>query len=171
MASRRPWPGSRGWVPSPSRRPCRSYFLTRSLPGAGLSVSVPGFLLLAAWAGVFGTAVRTWRAQRVVWPNTRYDAPLALFLAAALLSLAVSQYPLLSVREARAVLLEPILFFWLLPVLRRVHGATAALVGFLSIAAITAGWQSCRSGSAWAARPPKGSCERKRGTRRRTTWR
>ena len=47
-----------------------------------------------------------------------YDAPLALFLVAALLSLLVTEYPLLSVRELRALILEPVLFFWLLHTLR-----------------------------------------------------
>src|SRR5207302_8213641 len=61
---------------------------------------------------------------------------LALFLLAALLSLSVTQYPLLSVRELRATILEPVLFFWLLYVLPGSPGW--ALGGFLVSASLTA---------------------------------
>jgi O-antigen ligase len=70
------------------------------------------------------------------FPTSPYDVPLALLLLATLLSLLVTQYPLLSAREIRAVLLEPILFFWLLQCLR--GSASFALVGFLTGATVTA---------------------------------
>ncbi|HEY0582640.1 MAG TPA: O-antigen ligase family protein, partial [Chloroflexota bacterium] len=58
------------------------------------------------------------------------------FLAASVLSLPVTEYPLLSVRELRALIVEPVLFFWLLHVLR--GSAQFALAGFLVTATITA---------------------------------
>src|SRR5213078_4304135 len=70
------------------------------------------------------------------WPKSSYDAPLAMLLVSALLSLAVTQYPLLSVRELRALVLEPVLFFWLL---QAFEGSRYwALAGFLCGATVTA---------------------------------
>jgi O-antigen ligase len=59
-----------------------------------------------------------------------------LFSLAALLSLLVTEYQLLSVRELRALILEPVLFFWLLHTLR--GSARVALAGFLVGATLTA---------------------------------
>ena len=53
-----------------------------------------------------------------------------------MLSLLVTEYPLLSVRELRALILEPVLFFWLLHTLR--GSAALALGGFLVGATLTA---------------------------------
>ncbi|MBV9596166.1 MAG: O-antigen ligase family protein [Chloroflexi bacterium] len=70
------------------------------------------------------------------WPSGPYDAPLALLLVATLLSLLVTQYPLLSVREMRALILEPVLFFWLLRCLP--DSDRCALAGFVTGATLTA---------------------------------
>jgi O-antigen ligase len=107
------------------------FFFGRPLAGP-ISVTPPGLSLMAAWVAVI---VRH-RRIGAVWPRTGYDAPLALFLIAALLSLLVTEYPLLSVRELRAVILEPLLFFWLLYILP--GSAAWALRGFLVAATVTA---------------------------------
>jgi O-antigen ligase len=59
-----------------------------------------------------------------------------MFLLAALGSLLVTEYPLLSARELRALILEPVLFFLLLYTLP--NSALAALGGFLTAATVTA---------------------------------
>ena len=80
--------------------------------------------------------VRSADAQRCAGRRRSYDLPLRLFLVAALLSLLVTEYLLLSVRELRALIFEPVLFFWLLYTLR---GSTPlALGGFLVGATLTA---------------------------------
>jgi O-antigen ligase len=107
------------------------FFFGRPLAGP-LSVTPPGLSLIAAWLAVI---VRL-RQVRAAWPRTAYDAPLALLLIAALLSLLVTEYPLLSVRELRAVIFEPVLFFWLLHTLP--GSAAWALRGFLAGATVTA---------------------------------
>jgi O-antigen ligase len=109
------------------------FFYTRTIAGP-LSVTPPGLALILAWVAVLARG----REKRLAlaWPRTAYDRPLALLLVAALLSLTVTQYPLLSVRELRALFLEPVLFFWLLYVLR--GSAVWALAGFLSAASLTA---------------------------------
>src|SRR6266567_3791541 len=101
------------------------FFFSRTLVGP-LSVSPPGLALILSYVAVL---VRR-KQLNLTWPRTAYDAPLALFLVAALLSLLVTQYPLLSAREMRAVILEPALFFWLLHILR--GSAFWALAGFLA---------------------------------------
>jgi putative inorganic carbon (HCO3(-)) transporter len=108
-----------------------TFFFSRTLAGP-LSVSPPGLALMLTWLAV---AVR-YRHVRLRWPRSGYDVPLALLLAASLLSLAVTQYPLLSVRDLRALIFEPVLFFWLLmtwPASRR-----WALAGFVTGACLTA---------------------------------
>jgi O-antigen ligase len=109
------------------------YFFARQLVGP-LSVSPPGLTLLLAW---LGTAVQGLRGAIVLRPpRSTYDAPLALFLAAALFGLLVSEYPLLSARELRALIFEPVLFFWL--VLCLPGSARLALGGFLTAATLVA---------------------------------
>src|SRR5437016_10891341 len=107
------------------------FFFSRTIIGP-FSVTPPGLALIASWL-----AVATRRKELALrWPRTGYDAPLAVFLIAAVLSLLVTQYPLLSVREMRALILEPVLFFWLLYVL---PGSTVwAVYGFLGGATFTA---------------------------------
>jgi O-antigen ligase len=108
-----------------------AFFFTRNLFGP-LSVTPPGLALTLTWLAIF---VRR-RQLALRFPSGPYDAPLALLLVATLLSLLVTQYPLLSVREMRAVIFEPILFFWLLLCLR--GSANVALAGFLAGATATA---------------------------------
>jgi len=106
------------------------YFFGRPLIGP-FAVSPPGLVLLLTWPA----ALLRCRSQLRL-PRTGYDAPLALFLIAALLALLVSEYPLLSARELRALIFEPVLFLWLLAVL---PGASRlALTGFLVSATVVA---------------------------------
>jgi len=107
------------------------FFFGRPLAGP-LAVTPPGLALMVSWVAVL---VRHGQLK-LSWPRTAYDAPLALFLVAALLSLLVTDYPLLSVRELRAVIFEPVLFFWLLHTLS--GSAGWALRGFLMGATVTA---------------------------------
>ena len=109
------------------------FFFGRPLVGP-LSVSPPGLVLLLAWPATLIQAAR--RSLVLRWPKSSYDAPLALFLVAALLGLLASEYPLLSVRELRALILEPILFFVLLRALA--GSARLALGGFLAAASVVA---------------------------------
>jgi putative inorganic carbon (hco3(-)) transporter len=106
------------------------YFYGRPLAGP-LAVSPPGFVLLLAWP------IALLKCQKQLrLPRTPYDLPLAVFLVASLLALAVSEYPLLSARELRALVLEPVLFFWLLAAW---PGASRlALGGFLASATLAA---------------------------------
>jgi putative inorganic carbon (HCO3(-)) transporter len=115
------------------------YFFARNV--GPVSFSPPGMVLLLAWLAVILRAAREWIGRQrptFCWPSTGYDGPLGLFLMAALLSLLVTEYPLLSARELRALILEPVLLFWLLAVLRPWHGNYCALGGFLAAASVTA---------------------------------
>ncbi len=106
------------------------YFFGRTLVGP-LAVSPPGLVLLLAWPAAL---LRHRKHMRP--PRTAYDAPLALFLIAALLALGVSEYPLLSARELRALIFEPVLFLWLLAALP--GSPRLALGGFLASATLLA---------------------------------
>jgi len=107
------------------------FFFARQLVGP-LGVTPPGLVLFVSWLAV----IARHKKLEARWPRTAYDAPLALFLAAALLSLLATEYPLLSARELRALILEPVLFFWLLLALP--GSAPRALAGFLLGATATA---------------------------------
>jgi putative inorganic carbon (HCO3(-)) transporter len=108
------------------------FFFARQLAGP-IGVTPPGLVLIVTWAAVLARH----RSLNASWPRTTsYDAPLALFLVAALMSLTVTEYPLLSARELRALILEPVLFFGLLYVLP--ESAPRALLGFLLGATATA---------------------------------
>lgn len=106
-------------------------FLSRALVGP-LAVTPPGLVLMLTWLAVL---VRHKRVK-LRWPASAYDVPLALLLVSALLSLGVTQYPLLSVRELRALILEPVLFFWLLQAFP--SSKYWALTGFVCAATATA---------------------------------
>ncbi len=109
------------------------FFFSRPLVGP-ISVTPPGLVLILSWVTVVVSAFRGKLALR--WPRSPYDLPLALFLGAALVSLLVTEYPVLSIRELRALIFEPVLFFWLL---HTVRGSPAlALGGFLAGATLTA---------------------------------
>ena len=107
------------------------FFFSRALVGP-LSFSPHGLLLALAWLAVLA------RRVPLRWPRTGYEAPLALLLAAAIVSLLVSEYLVLSVRELRADLLEPVLFLALLAALGPRGAAPSALAGFLVAACATA---------------------------------
>lgn len=110
------------------------FFFSRPLAGP-ISVTPPGLVLIVSWLIVLvQTALR--KKISVHWPRSPYSLPAALFLVAALLSLLVTEYPLLSIRELRALIFEPVLFFWLLQTLR--GSASLALGGFLAGATTTA---------------------------------
>lgn len=107
-----------------------------------LAVSASELLLLAA---ALGTALRLLlktAPDAPPWPprKTAFDWPLALLLLSSLLSLAVTEYLRLSLRELRTLLLEPILFFYLLLCWFRGRSLTlpvaAFLVGAVGVAAV-----------------------------------
>lgn len=106
-----------------------------------LSFSPPGLTLVLAWLALTARTVgeRMGVAMpSLVLPRSPYDWPLALFLLAAVLSFLPTEYPRLSVQEARALILEPVLFFWLLLILRGHSAARTALVAFLFSASVVA---------------------------------
>jgi O-antigen ligase len=107
------------------------FFFARQLVGP-ISVTPPGLVLVLAWLAILARA----RRLNLRWPKTSYSLPLALFLIAALLSLLVTEYLLLSIRELRALIFEPVLFFALLYTLR--GSPRLALGGFLLGATCTA---------------------------------
>jgi O-antigen ligase len=111
--------------------PC--FFFSRQLVGP-VSVTPPGLVLILSWLAVFIN--RVLRKSAIRWPRSAYDLGVAAFLTAALLSLLVTEYPLLSIRELRALIFEPVLFFWLLHTLR--GSPLLALGGFLLGATVTA---------------------------------
>jgi O-antigen ligase len=108
-----------------------AFFFSRTLAGPA-SVSPPGLALVLTWLSV---GLRH-RDLRLRWPTSAYDRPLALLLVASLLSLVVTQYPLLSVRDLRALILEPVLLFVLLQTWP--DSARWSLGGFLAGATLTA---------------------------------
>ncbi|MBV9357505.1 MAG: O-antigen ligase family protein [Chloroflexi bacterium] len=146
------------------------FFYGRPFVGP-LSFSPPGLILVVGWLSVGAHAVsdrlRGVRSLDLAWPVTPYDAPLVLFLVAALASLLVTEYLVLSVRELRALILEPVAFFWLLAVLRRHDSVRLAVVGFLvsetllagvAIAQVVFGWggtaaEGVRRAQAWYPSP------------------
>jgi O-antigen ligase len=107
------------------------FFFSRQLVGP-ISVTPPGLALVLTWLAVVARS----RRLDIRWPKTSYGVPLAVFLGAALLSLLVTEYLLLSVRELRALIFEPVLFFGLLYALR--GSPPLALGGFLLGATCTA---------------------------------
>jgi O-antigen ligase len=107
------------------------FFFPRTLVGP-IGATPPGLTLMITWLAVL--LERKKLKARSPW--TPYDLPLSLFLVAALLSLLVTEYPLLSLRELRALILEPVLFFWLLYTLP--GSSQLALGGFLISATLTA---------------------------------
>lgn len=64
----------------------------------------------------------------------RFDAPVVMFLAAALLSLLATEYLRLSLRELRTLIVEPVLFFFLLRAVMRGPADARRLVDVLTLA-------------------------------------
>ncbi len=115
------------------------YLMPRQL--GGLEVSLPEVALLLTLGG---TALRVGLdrlrgAPALLRPRpTAFDAPLALLLAAALLSLLVTQYARLSLRELRVLILEPAIFFYLVVWLVSSQRQAQRLVQALLLGALAA---------------------------------
>lgn len=106
---------------------------------AGLAVSLPEVaLLLTTVALAIRVAVRGDVRPRA----TRFDGWIALLLAAALLSLVPTEYLKLSLRLLRTLLLEPLLFYYLVvslcPNLRALRPLAAGFVGAAAVVAALA---------------------------------
>lgn len=82
---------------------------------------------------VFDAEGKVGTEPRAAWDA--FDAPIALFLAAALLSLLATEYLRLSLRELRTLIVEPVLFWYLCRAVLRSPGDVARLV--LALAAVT----------------------------------
>jgi putative inorganic carbon (hco3(-)) transporter len=111
-----------------------TYFHTPDL--AGLSLSLPEVALLLTTVGI---ALRVAVRGDVRPSPTRFDGWIALLLAAALLSLLPTEYPKLSLRLLRTLLLEPLLFYYLVvSVCSDLRALRPLVVGFLGAAAVVA---------------------------------
>jgi O-antigen ligase len=83
--------------------------VTQTRPIGPFALSPSELTLLGA---AVGSAARLPRQRRPL--GSSFDPPIALFLASALLSLLVTEYLRLSLRELRTLILEPVLAFYLL---------------------------------------------------------
>jgi putative inorganic carbon (HCO3(-)) transporter len=105
-----------------------TYYFPRQL--GGLAVSLPETALLLTTAAVLVRAVMV-RDLRL--RSSAFDGPIALLLLAALLSLLPTEYLHLSLRALRTLVLEPLLFFYLVralcPELARLRPLWLALLG------------------------------------------
>lgn len=91
-------------------------------------------LLVALVVAAPGLIRRIWS-----WPRTAFDAPLSLFLGASLLSFLVTEYPRLSLRELRTVIVEPVAYFVLVCGLLTTPGSARWVVsGLLGSTALVA---------------------------------
>lgn len=82
----------------------------------GMAFSMPELILVANVAGASLYAIyRRWRGRAQPLSNlaTPFDRPIALFLAAALISLLASEVLRVSLRDLRTLVLEPIAAFYL----------------------------------------------------------
>lgn len=140
------------------------YFFSRDL--GPLPVSPPGALLVCAWLATLARAAADRLRQggdEFGRLSTSFGVGIALFLVAGLLSLLPSEYLKLSARELRSLILEPVLFFWLLVVLRRQRAAQLSLLGFVATAVVLASvgiWQVALGAGGTAAE----------GVRRAQAW-
>ncbi len=108
------------------------YLVPRQLGGLQLSPPEVGVLLCTLATGAHAVADR--RRPEIDAPllrASRFDAPIALLLGAALASLLVTEYLRLSLRELRTLVVEPVLFFYLLRRLVRSTDDAAQLVDVL----------------------------------------
>lgn len=106
--------------------------LAASLTEAALLLGAVGVGLRALWDRARGTR------RSAVGSAEPYDAPIAIFLVAALLSLLVTEYPRLSLRELRTLIVEPVLFFYLTRAVARTTDEAAPLLNALLLAATAA---------------------------------
>jgi O-antigen ligase len=113
------------------------YLIPRQI--GGLAISPPEATLLLSAVAVAGRAiVGRWRGRRdpsAIRPSP-YDGAIALFLASALLSLLVTEYLRLSLRELRTLVVEPVVFFYLVRHVVRSIEEVGAIVDVL-LAAVT----------------------------------
>ena len=116
------------------------YLFPRQL--GGQLVSPTEATLLLAGLGIAARAI--WDRRRMTATQRgesagdgwrRFDAPVALFLAAALLSLLATEYLRLSLRELRTLIVEPVGFFFLLRAVVRAPADARRLVDVLTVAA------------------------------------
>ncbi len=113
------------------------YLLPISFAGLAISATEASLLILA-----LAVALRGIRSGAQGWTRVTFeqpgplDAPIALFLAAALLSLLVTEYLRLSLRELRTLVVEPLLFFFLARYVFGSVGGAARLVDVLLLAAV-----------------------------------
>ncbi len=111
-----------------------TYFQPRDL--GGLAFSLPEVALLLTTLGV---AARALVCRDVAPRATRFDRWVALLLLAALLSLLPTEYIRLSLRALRTLLLEPLLFYYLVVALcPSPRPLRPLLVAFLGAAAVVA---------------------------------
>jgi putative inorganic carbon (HCO3(-)) transporter len=90
------------------------YLYPRQVGGLAFSLPEAAVLLCALAIGLRAAADRRrGRSSAPFWRPTPFDGPIALLLAAALLSLLVTEYLRLSLRELRTLIVEPVLFFYL----------------------------------------------------------
>ncbi len=123
----RPLAGATGIAAS---LPC--YLFARQVGGFALSPPEIGLgLTLAAVAARAIAAPRQLTGGTPLARSSPYDAPIALLLLAALLSLLVTEYLRLSLRELRTLVVEPVAFFYLVRALVRHSGDAWIVVGGL----------------------------------------
>jgi putative inorganic carbon (HCO3(-)) transporter len=103
-----------------------TYYFPRDLGGVALSLPETTLLLTAAAA----LTRALWKRDLQPRP-TAFDWSIALLLAAALLSLLPTEYFKLSLRALRTLLLEPLLFYYLVVALCPSWSAQRSLVGAL----------------------------------------
>ncbi|MBA2446433.1 MAG: O-antigen ligase family protein [Chloroflexi bacterium] len=115
------------------------YLFPLNLGPVALSPPEAALLLCALIVGLRRVFDRRGGQRRLLPEPSFFDAPIALLLAAALLSLLVTEYFRLSLRELRTLIVEPILFFYLVrSVVGSVEDATWLLDVFLTGVTIVA---------------------------------
>jgi O-antigen ligase len=120
-------------------------------PLAGLEVPPHELMLAATLAGTLWRLLPFAPDRRAAlrWPRTGFDPPIVLFMCSALLSLLVTEYWRLSLRELRTLILEPTLTYYLLllwfpeaPLIRPLAGflLSAVVVAAVGLVAAPFGW-------------------------------
>ena len=116
------------------------YLVPRQLGGVAISLTEATLLLCAVGVGLRGLLDRLRGARGgPARCSSPFDAPIALFLAAALLSLLVTEYLRLSLRELRTLIVEPLLFFYLARhVIGGIEDASRMLDALLAVTTLVA---------------------------------